>query len=299
MTAAARLIAPATLARLANLELLARTVVEGALIGVHRSPRFGFSQEFAEYRPYAAGDDPRFIDWNVFARSDRTYVKRFFGDTNARISVLVDTSASMGLAAAGAGVRKLDYARFLAAALVYLARRQHDAVGLAAFADAVYLHRPPSGRPRAAEALYHLLDGLEAGGPTDFAELLAHAAARLGKRALVVLISDLYCDPDEFGGGVRSLAAGGHDLLVLHVLDPAEREPALGDAAALRDVETGEVVDVAAEDLRRGYPERLAAHAGALEAAVRGAGGHYRLLYTDAPLDRALGDYLRFRERHP
>jgi uncharacterized protein (DUF58 family) len=299
MTAAARLIAPATLARLANLELLARTVVEGALIGVHRSPRFGFSQEFAEYRPYAAGDDPRFIDWNVFARSDRTYVKRFFGDTNARINVLVDTSASMGVAAEDSGVRKLDYARYLAAALVYLARRQHDAVGLAAFADAVYLQRPPSARPRAAETLYHLLDGLEAGGRTNFAELLAHAAARLGKRALVVLISDLYCQPDEFGKGLRSLAAGGHDLLVLHVLDPAEREPTLGDAAAFRDVETGEVVDVAAEDLSGGYPERLTAHLGALETAVRSAAGHYRLMYTDAPLDRALGDYLRFRERHP
>jgi len=306
MTAAARLIAPATLARLANLELLARTVVEGVLIGVHRSPRFGFSQEFAEYRPYAVGDDPRFIDWNVFARSDRTYVKRFFGDTNTRVNLLVDTSASMGAGGArrrdgehGGAVGKLDYARYLAAALVYLARRQHDAVGLAAFADSVYLQRPPSARPRAAKALYHLLDGLEAGGRTDFAGLLAHAAARLGKRALLVLISDLYCDPDELGGGLRCLAAGGHDLLVLHVLDPAEREPALGDAAALRDVETGEVVDVAAEDLRRGYPERLAAHAGALEGAVRSAGGHYRLMYTAAPLDRALGDYLRFRERHP
>src|SRR3990172_238531 len=122
-----RLLDPRVLAGLANLELVARTVVEGFIIGLHRSPRFGFSQEFAEYRPYAEGDDPRFIDWNVYARTDRTYIKRFQGETNSHLMILLDASASMGFGTTG--VSKLRYGQFLAASLAFLAARQHDAVG--------------------------------------------------------------------------------------------------------------------------------------------------------------------------
>lgn len=299
MSVATRLIPPSTLASLANLELLARTVVEGALIGLHRSPRFGFSQEFAEYRAYTPGDDPRFIDWNVYARADRTYVKRYFGDTNTRLAVLLDTSASMGLGSAAGAVAKLDYARYLAAALIYLASRQHDAVGLSAFADQVHEHRPPSARARTARALYLLLERLTAGGQTRWSALFEHAGSRLGKRSLVVLISDFYGDPDELGSGLRTLAARGHDLLTLHVLGPAERRPAMEPGTTLRDVETGAVLQASIADLRDAYPQRLAGHVRAIGQAVAGAGGHHRLMYTDQPLDRSLAEYLRFRERHP
>lgn len=295
----ARLLPPRTLAGLANLELLARVVVEGTLIGLHRSPRFGFSQEFAEYRAYTPGDDPRFIDWNVFARTDRTYVKRYFGDTNTRLMVLLDTSASMGVAPAPGAVAKLDYARFLAAALVHLAARQHDAVGLAAFAGDVHVERPPVARARATEALYHVLDGLQAAGGTRWPRLFEHAAGRLGKRALTVLISDFLCEPEELGAGLRALAARGHDLLAFQVLDPAERQPQVDDGTVLEDVETGAAFAVSADDLARHYPQRLAAHRQRLADVVRAAGGHFRLMYTDEPLDRSLVEYLRFRERHP
>jgi uncharacterized protein (DUF58 family) len=294
-----RLIPPATLAQLANLALLARVVVEGTVHGLHRSPRFGFSQEFAEYRAYVPGDDLRFIDWNVFARTDRTYVKRFFGDTNTRVVVAVDCSASMGIEPTRGAVAKIDYARYLAAALVYLAARQHDAVGLAAFADAVRVYRAPSSRGRATEALYHLLDALTAAGETDWGLVLEHVAGRLAKRSLVVMISDFYCDPAPLAARLRGLAAHGHDLLLMHVLDPAERRVPLAGGTTLRDVETGAVMTVSLEDLDRSYPQRLDDHLRALEQATRSAGGHYRQVTTDQPLDRSLADYLRFRERHP
>ncbi len=299
MSAAARLIPPATLAGLANLELLARVVVEGSLIGLHRSPRFGFSQEFAEYRPYAPGDDPRFIDWNVFARADRTFVKRFFGDTNTRLTVLLDTSASMGMPAVPGAVAKFDYARFLAAALIYLAARQHDAVGLCAFAGAVHVQRPPSARARATQALYHLLDELRPGGAARWPALFEHAAARLGKRGLTVLISDCLCEPEALGAGLRALAARGHDLLVLQVLDPDERQPRLGDGTLVEDVETGATMAVSVADLQEAYPRRLADHVQQIRQSVLAAGGHHQLMFCDEPLDRSLSAYLRFRERHP
>ena len=299
MSVAQRLIPPSTLAHLANLELVARTVVEGTLTGLHRSPRFGFSQEVAEYRAYVPGDDLRFIDWNVFARTDRTYVKRFFGDTNTRVMVLVDVSASMGIEPARGAVPKIDFARYLAAALVFLAARQHDAVGLAAFADAVRAYRAPSVRARSIEGLYHLLDDLKAGGQTDWSRVLDHVSAQLGKRSLIVMISDFFCDPETLAGWLRGLGARGHDLLLLHVLDPNEQRLPLSGSTTLRDVETGAVMTVGADDLQSGYRHRLSEHLHALERAAASAGGHYRLMNTDRPLDRVLADYLRFRERHP
>lgn len=299
MTAAARLIPPATLARLGNLTLLARTVVEGTLTGLHRSPRFGFSQEFAEYRAYVPGDDLRFVDWNVFARTDKTYVKRFFGDTNTRLMVLLDASASMGIEASPGAVRKIDYARYLAAALIYLAARQHDAVGLAVFADEVREYRQPSGRARTAQSLYHVLDAVTAAGTTDWWRVLDRVAAQLTKRSLVVMISDFFCDPEALSVHLKGLAVRGHDVLLIHVLDPAERRLPADGGRTLRDVETAAVMTVASEDIEGGYQERLNQHLRAVSRAALGPGGHHVLMNTDQPLDRGLADYLRFRERHP
>ena len=299
MNAPARLLPPTLLAALGNLPLVARTVVEGALTGLHRSPRFGFSQEFAEYRAYAPGDDLRFVDWNVFARTDRTYVKRYFGETNTRVMVLLDTSASMGIEPSRGAIRKLDFARFLTAAVIYLAARQHDAVGLAAFADAVREYRPPSSRARAVDALFHRLDELEAEGETNWADVLEQVMRRLAKRSLLVVVSDFFCDPSMLARQLAALAALGHDLLLFHVLDPAERRLPITGSATLRDVETGALMTVTGDELRYRHPERLGAHLHALEQAVARARGHYRLMNTDQPLDRSLADYLRVRERRP
>jgi uncharacterized protein (DUF58 family) len=298
MKTAGRLIAPSTLARLANLQLLARVVVDGGVRGLHRSPRFGFSQEFAEFRAYSPGDDLRFIDWNVFARSDRLFVKRFFGDTNARVMVLLDASASMAMAGGPDAVSKLDYGRFLAAALIYLATRQHDAVGLAAFADDVRIQRPPRSGRGVADGLFHLLDGLRPRGRTDWLRSIDSVGRRLPGGSLVIVISDFYCEPEALAPALQGLHVHGHDLLVLQVLDPGERRPAPEDTT-FEDVETGERMAVSADYLRDAYPDRLAQHLAAMRRVTLAARGHYRVMPTDAPLDEALAAYLRFRERHP
>jgi len=301
-----RLIEPEVLARLDNLELLARTVVEGALIGLHRSPSFGFSQEFAEYRAYTPGDDLRYIDWNVFARSDRMVVKRFFGDTNCRLMVLLDTSASMDPHPAPASSRqsnravsKLDYARFLAAALVYLASRQHDAVGLLTFNDRIHSYRPPTARAAGIRSLYHELDEISASGGSNWQLPLDHVQGQLKKKGLLVVISDFYTEPDELAQLLRGLAARGHDLLLVHVLAPAERQPKLEQSATLRDAETGQVMEVTREEIRDEYPKRLEQHLDSLKTLTLGMGGHYLQVDTDQPLDRTLTGYLHFRARHP
>lgn len=296
-----RLIEPTVLAQLANLELVARSVVEGTLVGLHRSPTFGFSQEFAEYRTYMPGDDLRYIDWNVYARTDKTYIKRFFGDTNCQLMVLIDTSASMDppeFPSPGA-VSKIDYARFFSAALVYLAARQHDAVGLLAFNEGIGLYRPPATKAATVRTLYHELDRLRSTGGTDWQKALEHVQGRLRKKSLLVVISDFYTEPDDLAQVLLGLAARGHDLLLVHVLDPGEREVRLKTAATLRDAETGEVMEVSPDELATDYPDRLRNHVEALKKLTIGMGGHYLQVDTDQPLDRTLSGYLRFRARHP
>jgi uncharacterized protein (DUF58 family) len=295
-----RLIEPTVLARLNNLELIARTAVEGALIGLHRSPSFGFSQEFAEYRAYMPGDDLRYIDWNVFARTDRTYVKRYFGDTNCQLMLLVDTSASMQAEEPGKGaVSKLDYARFFGAALVYLAHRQHDAVGLLTFNDRIHSFRPPTARAAGVRTIYHELDDMHASGGSNWQLPLEHVQGQFKKSGLIVVISDFYTEPDALAKVLTGLAARGHDLLLVHVLDPEEKSLNLSQTATLKDAETGEVMEVTKEEVRRDYPERLANHIDTLKRLTLGMGGHYLQVDTNEPLDRTLAGYLHFRARHP
>jgi uncharacterized protein (DUF58 family) len=304
-----RLIAPEVLARLANLELIARTAVEGSLVGLHRSPAFGFSQEFAEYRSYTPGDDLRYIDWNVYARADKTVVKRFFGDTNCRLMIMLDVSLSMDARAQQLPARqksvisKLDYARFFAASLTYLAARQHDGVGLLAFNEDIQIYRPPVTRPAGVRALYHELDTLSCSGGTDWQLALDYVQGRLKKRSLVALISDFYTEPDDLATILRRLSATGHDLLLVHVLDPNERHVKLPfsttiKGATLKDAETGHVMEVTPQELATAYPARLQNHLQAIKNHVLGMGGHYLQIDTDEPLDRAIAGYLRFRARH-
>lgn len=267
-------------------------------MGLHRTPKFGFSQEFAEYRAYEPGDDLRHIDWNVYARSDRTYIKRFSGDTNNHVMVLVDQSSSM---AANAGnekyLSKCDYARYAAASFVYLAARQHDAIGLLLFNDSIGAYRAPSTRHTHVRMLYHLLDDMPCAGGSDWHLPLEHVQSRLHRRSLLVVISDFYTQPTELRDVLKSLAARGHDLLLVHVLDPTERQADLFDAVTLEDSETGTVMEVSPDEVATGYAQRLRTHVDGLRQAVIEAGGHYLGVTTDQPLDRTLADYLRFRAR--
>jgi uncharacterized protein (DUF58 family) len=289
-----RLLPPATLASLANLELVARTAVEGFLTGLHRSPRFGFSQEFKEYRAYAEGDDPRFVDWNVYARTERTYIRRYEGETNTRLMLLVDASASMGYSSHE--VSKLQYAKFIAAAFAYLATRQHDPVGLIVFDEKLRQYRPPTSRAGSLHALLHALDEVTPGGGTDLAGCFSSFREHLTRRGLVVVISDLYCDPVAMTRAVQPLGYHGHDIMIVQVLDPRELKPDWNESVVLKDVETQELVNVSPDYLEGKYRERMDAHLEALRVSATSVGAHQMLVTTTDPLDDALRRYLTFRQ---
>jgi uncharacterized protein (DUF58 family) len=294
-TSPTKLLDPAVLAGLSNLELTARAVVEGVLGGLHRSPLFGFSQEFAEYRPYAEGDDPRFVDWNVYARTDRTYIKRFLGETNSHLIILLDASASMGLGSEP--VSKLRYAQFLAASLAYLANRQHDAVGTMIFDDEVRDYRPPSGGTGKLQGVLHSIDRAQAARGTDLSKPFDRFRQHVNRRGLVAVISDFYCDPDEMIAGVRPLAFKGHDVILFQVLSPTELTPRFTESTLLEDVETGDAIEVSPGYMADGYRQRIQSHVKAMADAAAGIGADHVLLNTSEPLDQPLRQYLLFRQR--
>ena len=293
--ASQQLLDPAVLQRLLNIELIAKTVVDGFLHGSHRSPQFGFSQEFAEYRAYTEGDDPRYIDWNVLSRTDRVYIKRFLGETNTHLMILVDCSASMGYASGS--LTKLDYARYLAAALAYLSTRQHDAVGLVLFDEKIRDVRPAVYRPRHLQGLLHMLEHAEAATGTDLHVPMRALGRLLRRRGLVAVISDFFVDADEIVDTMRAVAYQGQDLVFFHILDPRERKPGLSSAALVEDMETGEEMEVSVDYTRSIYPDLIEAHIEELRRRVHGEGADYVLLSTDDPLDIALRKYLLFRKR--
>lgn len=292
---ARQLLQPEVLAGLRNLDLVARSVVEGFMIGLHRSPRFGFSQEFAEYRSYAEGDDPRFIDWNVFARTEKMVVKRFLGETNSHLMLLLDASASMGFG--GPPVTKLRYAQFLAASLAYLASRQHDAVGVMVFDERVRDYRAPSSNSGKLQSVLHCIDSAEARTGTKFDRPFDKFREQGLRRGLVAVISDFYCDIDSLLEGVRPLAWQGQDVVLFQVLDEQELDPEFRSNVLLEDVETGEAVEVAPQFMREVYPQRIREHIDALSSAAAGIGADHVLLKTSDSLDAALRNYLLFRQR--
>ena len=288
-----RFLDPAVLARVSNLELLARTVVEGFISGLHHSPYLGLSTDFAEHRPYVPGDDIRRIDWRVFGRTDRFYVREFEADTNANFAVLLDTSRSMEY---GSGpVTKLDYARFLAASLVYLARKQRDRVGMVTFERDVVDHIPASAKR--LEEILHALDRLKAGREGGLYQSLVTAAEQLRRRSIVALLSDLYDDPDAIRRGVALLRAKGMDVMVFHIMDPAELTFPFTEAAQFEDLETGERMPVVPETLRAEYLAQVKAHVETVARLMEQSGADYWLTDTSRPLDFALFEYLSRRER--
>jgi len=290
-----RFIDPSVLASISGLDLVAKTVVDGFMSGLHRSPNFGFSQEFAEYRAYAPGDDLRYIDWNVFARTERCYLKRYRGETNTLLTVLLDASNSMNYTSHH--VRKMDYARFIAASLFYLTTKiQRDAAGLMVFDNELRNYIRPSTRQG---QLYRLLSGLEHAEPrarTDFAKPLYHFQEFLRRRGLVVIISDFYELPERIIRKIEPLRFHGNEAVLFHVLDPNEIRPELTEPTILIDLETQETLEVSPEYCRNEYCQKMDAHIEALREGARSSGMDYYLLVTDRPLDGALREYLTIRQ---
>jgi uncharacterized protein (DUF58 family) len=286
---------PAVIARLGTLELKARTIVEGFLSGLHRSPFHGFSVEFAEYRQYIRGDDLSTIDWKVFARSDRYYVKKFEEETNLSCHLLIDVSGSM--AYRSQALSKLEYAACLAASLGYLMNRQRDAVGLMAFDDRVVSALPASARPGHLRNLLVTLARLAPGRQTNLAKPLRQLAESLTRRGMVVLISDLLDDPEAVVRGLKHFHHRGSDVLVFHVLDPDELDFPFDRATRFEDLETGEEVMAVPGVVRAHYLERIGALIARYRRELGGAGIDYQLLNTAQPLEMALLAYLSTRAR--
>ncbi|MDR2213522.1 MAG: DUF58 domain-containing protein [Pseudomonadales bacterium] len=289
------LLDPKVLASVANLELVAKAVVEGFVIGLHRSPKFGFSQEFVEYRAYGEGDDPRYIDWNVFARTGKTFIKRFLGETNSHLMLMLDASASMGFGSRG--LSKLQVGKVLAASLAYMSTRQHDAVGLIVFADDILEYRPPTSRSGSLQAVMHALDKVQANQGTALSKPMSRFQERIKRRGLVAVISDFYCDTEELLENVRPLAMQGQDVILFHLLDPAELAPDIKESTLYEDMETGHAIEVSPAFMKKEYRERIRAHIGAIEHAARGMNADHVLVNTGEPLERALHSYLTFREK--
>jgi uncharacterized protein (DUF58 family) len=290
-----RFLDPAVLNAISGLDLVAKTVVDGFVAGLHRSPDFGFSQEFAEYRAYAPGDDLRHVDWNVFARTERAYLKRYRGETNSLLTILLDASNSMKYTSHA--VTKMDYARFAAASLFYLAiKDQRDAAGLIVFDDEVRNYIRPSTRQG---QLQRLLAGLELAEPrarTDFGKPLHHFQEFLRRRGVVVILSDFYEKPETIIRTVEPLRFHGNEVVLFHVLDPKEIDPKRKDAVVLVDLETSTHMEVTPDYLNKDYREKIDSHITALRDGAKGAGMDYYLLVTSKPLDGALSEYLTIRQ---
>jgi uncharacterized protein (DUF58 family) len=289
----AQFLDPKVLGRIDDLKLLARTVVDGFINGLHRSPYLGRSMDFAEHRAYMPGDDIRRIDWRVFGRTDRFFVKEFEADTNANFSVLLDTSRSM---AYGSGaITKLNYARYLAACLVYFSRQQRDRVGLVTFDRDVVTVVPPSAKH--LERVLHEIDRVEPGPGGALETSLLKIAESVRRRSMLVLISDLYEDPAAVLRAVSLLKGKGNDVIVFHVLDPAELSFPFDDMTVFEDLETGERLPVIPAQHRQRYRDLVAEHLASVSRLLLEARIDYCLLDTARPLDFALFEYLSRRER--
>jgi len=289
-----RFLDPQLLASISGLDLVAKTVVDGFVAGLHRSPDFGFSQEFAEYRAYTPGDDLRHVDWNVFARTERCYLKRYHGETNSQLAILLDASASMGFTSHS--ITKIDYARFVAASLCHLAQQQRDAAGIIVFDDEVRNYVRPSTRQGQLHRLLHAIEEAEPRQRTDFGKPFVHFMEFLKRRGIAIVLSDFYEDPAEIVRAVAPLRYRGNELVLFHVLDPKEIKPALGEPMILIDMETNAEMEVSPDYSNREYREKMDQHVENLREEARRAGIDHYLLPTDKPLDTALREYLSIRQ---
>ena len=288
----ARFVDPTVLARIGNLEMVAKTVVDGLINGTHRSPFFGASVDFAEHRGYVAGDDIRRMDWRVYARTDKYYIKEFEADSNSNFNVLLDISKSMSF---GEKISKLDYAKTLAACLTYLANQQRDRVGVVTFDEAVVDHVPPSAKH--LDVVLQTLDRARAEKPGHLVAPIKRLAEHFGRRGIIVVISDFYAEPEEIFEAVGLLRFRGNDVVLFHVLDPQEVEFSFVEPSSFEDLESGDQIPIVPVALADQYRALVAAHIEALTTRASQQQIDYMLLNTSQPLDYALFRFLSMRER--
>jgi len=291
----AEFLTPEVVSRLENMEIRARLIVEGFIAGLHRSPYHGFSVEFAEYRQYNSGESTRNIDWKIYAKTDRYYVKVFEDETNLRATLIVDKSASMGYT--GGTVTKLQYASYLAAALGYLMIKQRDAVGLVTFDEKVNEIVPHHSFKGHLLNILRTLQTVEPGEGTSISRTLHEMAERLKRRGLVILLSDLMDEPEEVVEGLKHFRHRGHEMIVFHILDPLELTLDIHREVQFEDLETGERVRTQPWFLSREYRRSVSDWVSFLGGECKDSAIDYNLMTTDRTFDEALMRYLNKRKR--
>ncbi len=289
-------LSPEVVSRLSRLDLIAKNVVEGYITGLHKSPYHGFSTEFAEHRQYMAGDSLRFLDWKVYGRTDRMYVKRFEEETNLKSHIILDVSGSMGFRNQGS-VTKLRYGNMLTAALAFLMIRQRDSVGLVTFSDSLKSYVPPRSIQSQLKEIIKVLSSTEPAGTTITGNILHTLAERLSVRGLVIFISDLIIDPDELIHGLKHFRHNGHEILVFHILDPMELSFDYQGETRFKDMETDEKITTQPWHIREKYLAMFNEQLSSMVHAMHDISVDYARLTTDIPFDRALTEYLSKRRR--
>ncbi len=289
------LVDPAFFSRLDNLELRARSIVEGFMHGLHRSPFVGFSVEFNSHREYVQGDDLRHVNWKLYARQRRLYVKEFDAETNMNVYIMLDISGSMECA--NTGCSKLKYGSALAAALAHVALNQHDAVGITLFADRVVSHLRPSAKPHQLQEILQTISSTKVRPPSDVARAFHQAAELAQHRGMVVLISDMFDDVSTIMNGIEHMQFKNHEVLLFHVLDPWERDLPLEGNVRFRDMETGEEITAQAESIREQYLNHVNDWRDQMAQGCLNRGVDRVELTTDDPLDQALLDYFVLRSQ--
>ena len=285
---------PQALARVKNLAVVARGVVEGAISGLHASPYKGFSVEFAEHREYTPGDDPRHLDYRMLARTDRLYIKQYEEETNMRVQILLDTSGSMGYCHESS-LTKLQYGSYLTAILSYLMLRQQDAVGLTTFDTDIRVDMPARSSPRHFNDMMQRLESLEPGGGTDVAETLHRLANRFKRRRLIVLISDLYGDPEAILRALHHFRHRRHEVILFHVFDKAEVEFPFRETVALHDLETNERLQIDPAYVRDEYLRQIETFIEGFRRMCAEARIDYVMTDTSVPYDFMLSKYIAKR----
>ena len=295
MSQSTNFIEPSVLATLDNLEMRARVIVEGFIAGLHKSPKRGFSVEFTDYRHYIRGDDMRHVDWKLYGRSDKMYIKQYEDETNVRCYILLDSSASM--AYASSAMSKLEYGRTLASALAYFIMRQRDAVGLITFDDKVRDYIPAMARQIHLIRILRSLNEVTAQGQTNAVRPLTELAATLNKKSLVILISDMLEDEERTIKTLQQLRAMGNEVIVFHVLDNQELYFNFNESSEFIDMETGETHLTSPQAIRNAYLDNLQRYLDECRKKCQSSGVDYCLLDTSQPLDKALASYLARRTR--
>jgi len=292
-----RFLQPEVVSRLKTMELKARMVVEGFMAGMHKSPYHGFSVEFAEHRQYMPGDNIRNIDWKVYGKSDRFYVKQFEEETNLKAYILLDTSASMGYKSDKKYLPKLEYSSYLASAFTYLMLKQRDAVGLVGFDDKIHTYIPPRSATSHLHVLLSKLDKLKSSQGTDIAETLHEMAERIKRRGLIILISDLLDEPSKILAGLKHFRHRRHEIIVLHVLDPAERNFSFPKEAIFKDMETGEEVLTLPWQIKDDYRKAFDEVFDYFSRECRMSNIDYHVIDTSQSFDYSLFAYLNKRSQ--